>query len=868
MSTLSLPMNNLTIANSDNLNVPPFVKREPPLAVRTMDWKNNHWQLAVLTPAALLLVLGTLGLGYLSVEGSLMMAFFFCLLLPGSFGLPTLFWHQVKCSADVWEEEERRRLSEWLTKQDRIEQARREVLIQRFQRLGMHRLLMEGAPLPAVAQIVDLSVLATFFLNKDLLPRIRLMMDAAKTTESAHSGVTLLSLAFSLPLLWRHSMNEKSFCLEMAEKLRTQALRQLSPAESLDIDAQTRERFDAVVRLEVWVLKDMDLKEQDADLAFLTVKPLVGHDELIHYVVQSRAANSQEVFQAWQLPLEHGRGPVRESRSALLLPENATITALTGERSTALRDVTLEERLPETHVGIEDLRQNQALQSKLGLYVKHQLSPFPLLDSYTSTFKGTISCVGWWDEDGWHSMPEIVRSRLSASAPNWLKKGVLSLISAEERTDSENLLLRKLLSLTQQDFSRAVSTLGNFEIRRGPKQKDSPVFKYFIRLNPDSDTITRIHRGSGKARITSHRDPSTYEEIGSNMALMQPSPLEEKGFHRLPFSEGYLLTGDSSLQLCLQLDLGSPSLGEGMEGQAPLQFDEETLPSALAAFANGAGALKYHLLVNNTAQGLIATATLPDSGDCYLKLIEAVHTRKYGTVTILDRLMDAQVLPRTIRHQRITSRGKASDRGELHVFVTPAYKSVAMALREESLDLVQRLACWAELNRFCLRLRQKGIFCTDLTLADLMFDAPTLAEALTRAEAEPEAPAFFVVDYGSYIRQLDFSREAVIVKDEMSAPEDWDESLPYEAEAYQVYLQGLLALQILCADPGHVPEAVLRQREIQRHSVIEKRLWEEMLPRLKPLVEMLSHGAEVMATLRRMLSCQPALRPSLQEIDG
>lgn len=858
MTSISLPMNEPTATDFD-------LHDELPFAVRALTWKSHHWMLAVLTPAATLMALGTLGLGFVQVQGVLLMNLFVFGLLPVAFGLPVLFWGQVERRAAVWHGQVRRRQEAGQVQQDRIEHARREVLLQRFQRLGMHRLHMDGAPWPAAEQMIDLSALATFLLNKDLLPRIRLMMDAAKqATGAAHPGVTLLSLAFPQTLLWRHSMNDKSFCLELAEKLRTQALRLLSPTESLGIDPQTRERFDAVVRLEAWVLRDDDLLERDADLGFLAVKPLMAHDELVHYVVQGRVTESHGVFQAWQLPV--GRVPVRESRSALLLPESATITALAGERSTALRDVTLDERMPETHVGIDELHHNRALQTKLGLRVIQQLTPFPLLDSYTSTFKGTIRCVGWWDEDGWHSMTEIVRSRLSASAPNWLKKGVQSLIAAEESTDSENLLLRQLLSLTQQDFGRAVSTLGNFEIRRGPKQKDSPVFKYFIRLNPHSDTITRMHRGSGKESVTAHRDRSTYEEIGGGLTLMQPSPLEQQGFHRLPFSEGYLLTGDSSLQLCLHLDLGSPSLGEGMADQAPLQFDEETLPSALAAFAEASGATDYHLLENNTAQGLTATATLPDMGDCYLKLVEAVHTRRYRTVTMLDTLMEAQVLPRTIRHQRITSRGKASDRGELHVFVTPAYRSVALALREEPLDLDQRLACWAELNRFCLRLRQKGTFCTDLTLADLMFDAPSLAEALKQAEAEPETPALFVVDYGSYIQQRDFSREAVIVKDEMTAPEDWDVGLPYEAEAYQVYLQGLLALQILCADPGHVPEAVLRQREIQRHSVIESRLWAEMQPRLKPLFETLPHGTEVIATLRRMLSCQPAMRPSLQEI--
>jgi hypothetical protein len=860
MNAISLPMNDLSdLASNAN--------HEPPLAVRALTWKNNHWMLAVLTPAATLLVLSTLGLGYLQVEGVLLQCLFVFGLLPFSFGLPALFWGQVAAKAAVWYAKRKEGQDATLAREAKLESERRAVLLQRFQRLGMHRLTLAGAPFSAAGQVLDLTALAAFIVTQDLLSRFRQMMEAAKQLSgSAHPGVTLLSVAFPQPLLWRHSLDEKSFCLEMAEKLRTQALQQLSPTESLGIDAQIQEHFNALFRLEVWVLKDADLLEKDADLGFLAVKPLMAHDALVHYVVQSRAAVNAGVFQAWQFPLKRGRGPVRESRTALLLPESASITALTGQRSTGLRDVTLEERAQETHVGIDELHQNKSLQTKLGLRVIHQATPFPLLDSYTSTFKGTIRCVGWWDEDGWHSMADIVRSRLSASAPNWLKKGVQSLIPTEDSTDSENLVLRELLSMTQQDFGRAVSSVGNFEIRRGPKQKDSPVFKYFIRLNQDSDTITRIHRSSGKESITAHRDRNSYEEIGSSVALMQPSPLEQQGYQRLPFSEGYLLTGDSSLQLCLHLDLGSPSLGEGMADQAPLQFDEDTLPAALAAFAEKAGATDYHQMENGTAQGLTATAKLPGMGSCYLKLVEAVHTRRYRTVTMLDRLMEAQILPHTIRHQRITSRGQASENGELHVFVTPAYRSVAIALREETLDDQQRLACWAELNRFCLRLRNLGIFCTDLTLADLMFDAPSLAEALKLAAETPGAPAFFVVDYGSYVQQRDFSREAVIVKDEMTAPEDWDLGLPYEPEAYQVYLQGLLALQILCADPGHVPESVLRQRDIQRHSVIEKRLWEEMLPRLKPLLEQLPDEKEVLTMLRRMLSCQPTQRPSLQEI--
>ena len=53
---------------------------------------------------------------------------------------------------------------------------------------------------------------------------------------------------------------------------------------------------------------------------------------------------------------------------------------------------------------------------------------------------------------------------------------------------------------------------------------------------------------------------------------------------------------------------------------------------------------------------------------------------------------------------------------------------------------------------------------------------------------------------------------------------------------------------------------------VESQGAFTRRFASEMQPRLKPLIEVLPHGAEVVATLRRMLSYQPAARPSLQEI--
>lgn len=834
-----------------------------PTAVRALAWKNRHWMSAVLMPAAGLLALGSLGLGYVHVRGTLLTNLFIFGLLPLSFGLPFFVWSQVERSAMRWRRKLATDQDAVRAREERRERTRREAFMQRFQRLGMVRVNLEDMPLPAGDEPVEVAALADHILERGLLRRAQMLMEAARPG----APVTLLSLALPLPLMWRLAVNEKTFCLELAEKLRGQALARLSPPESSGIDPQTRERLDAAARFEVWVIRDEDLLERDMDFAFLTEKTLMGHDEMVHYVVQGRGQEPQEIFHAWQLPV--GRAPVREGRTALLLPENATLTALAGERATALRDVTLGEAAAETHVDVAELHHNRQLQERLGVHVVRQVSPFPLLDSYTSSFKGTIRCVGWWDADGWHPMPDkdVVRSRLSASAPNRLKKGVRS-ISGDD--DSENILLRDLLNLQHEDFGRAVSTLGNFEIRRGPKAQGSPVFKYFIRTNPDSDTRTRILRTSGQDSFRAHQDRGRYEEIGTNLMSLNPGPLEQRGFFRLPFSEGYLMTGDDSLQLCLHLDLGSPSLGEGME--APLQLDVETLPASLAAFARESGALDYELLEENTAQGITSRASLPDHGPCYLKLLEAAHTRRYATVGVLDRLMEARVLPRSIRHQRINSRGQASDRGELHVFVTPACQSVAAALSGRMPGIHQRLALWSELNRFCLRLRERGVFCTDLTLKDLMFDAPSLEDALARAAANPNEPAFFVADYGSYIRQCDFSRGTVIVKEEMCAPEDWETSLPYEGEAYQVFLQGVLAVQILLADPGYVPAAVMRQHEVGSIRDLQRKLWDEVAGRIRSEVSEELRGLEqapmLLEMLRRMLSADPTKRPTLKEIAG
>ncbi|MCA1962669.1 MAG: hypothetical protein LDL31_01845 [Prosthecobacter sp.] len=839
----------------------PLPSSAVPASVRALAWKNRHWMTAVLLPAAGLLALGSVGLGYVHVRGTLLTNLFIFGLLPLSFGLPYLFWSQVERQALRWRKMQQMDQEALRAQEARRERARRESFLQRYQRLGMTRLGLEEMPLPSGDAPVEVAALAGFILDHGLLRRAQALVEAGR----AGGPVTLLSLALPLPLMWRLAVNEKSFCLDLAEKLRTQALARLSPPESSGIDPQVRERLDASVRFEVWVIRDEDLLERDADFAFLAEKTLMAHDELVHYVVQGRGQEAQEIFHAWQLPV--GRAPVREGRTALLLPANASLTALAGDRATALRDLTLSGPAAETHVEVEELHHNRQLQERLGVHVVRQVSPFPLLDSYTSSFKGTIRCVGWWDADGWHPMPEkdIVRSRLSASAPNRLKKGVRA-INGDD--DSENILLRDLLNLQHEDFGRAVSTLGNFEIRRGPKAQGSPVFKYFIRTNPDSETITRVLRTSGHDSFRAHQDRSRYEEIGTNLMSLNPGPLEQRGFYRLPFSEGYLMTGDSSLQLCLHLDLGSPSLGEGME--APLQLDVETLPASLAAFARESEALDYELLEENTAQGITARASLPGHGPCYLKLLEAAHTRRYATVGVLDRLMEARVLPRSIRHQRINSRGLPSDRGELHVFVTPACQSVADVLRAGTVTIQQRLALWSELNRFCLRLRERGIFCTDLTLRDLMFEAPSLEAALAQAQAQPQEAAFFVADYGSYIRQCDFTRGTVIVKEEMCAPEDWETSLPYEAEAYQVFLQGILAVQILLADPGYVPAAVMRQHEMGSIRDVQQKLWDEVAARLRAEVQDDLRGLEqapmLLEMLRRMLSADPTKRPTLKEI--
>jgi hypothetical protein len=523
-------------------------------------------------------------------------------------------------------------------------------------------------------------------------------------------------------------------------------------------------------------------------------------------------------------------------------------------------------------LSIEDLAAREDFQRRLRIKVQRQLEPYRASQVYQYDRKGYVEVVGWFLDGAWEpwSGKEEERlyltSMLNVSAPNVLvlPHAASYLVESSE----QNKLLANFLSTDLGARRGAVSSQGgNFEIRRGPVTHGSKIHYYFIRLAGNAASTKFLKPAPGA--------PNQYYEFDAYRDFPAPrpgfSPLEDKGFSHIPASDCYFRTGSASIQLVLRVNLGSPAPGETERG---VSYSNGQLQAALRNFAKRQGYSDLEVLEEESAQGLVSRASRQnletgDSVPVWVKLLDPTHADYFASGRLTETLREASILPGEIEVHRVDTYGRAQA-GMIPVFAMPDYLSVADFLLssrdgEQGEKMEVAASIEARLCFFVKRCLEQKVLCTDFTLADTFFPG-TRDERAARSflgESDcPTRPGLFVGDFGSYRESMAFHRGGSVTREQYRPPEDFDLTLPYGAEAYTVYLLGLLLVETYGFAPGVTLETVMQLRLHLDEAKYEGGLRREVEKVLSGV------GESILDQLVAMLAYRPDQRPSLEDLPG
>ena len=683
---------------------------------------------------------------------------------------------------------------------------------------------------------------------------VRLMKNWSEGNRDCYE---LFSFGLSTGLLKIDSeWGQELFRQELTEALHHWAAKGLGSESQLAL----QQDLPKAVKMEVWFFDGLP-----NETAMFAHKPALQVDGMVHYLMGAPHPDSNEKpFQLWELQ----PSLAWRSRAAphLHFPENGRFVyspPIKGMHS-AMVDFESDQVKQGGFVEIDRLAVDRALRDELGVRLVKESSPYPMSSIALTDRKGYIRLCGWWEEGEWHEVEESPETEtlLTVAAPNILIQPGQFAITVDD--DEENRIIASYLAAQapQRLVEGAISSRGNFVIRRGPIAEACQIHKYFIQPIEGAAPTTLFYR-KAPGESEAHRDLIGYREFPESED--PSSPLEREGYRSFPFSDCYLASGTDSYRLCFYISLGSPAPGDTNHG---IRYQDQDLIDALERFGRRQGAAEFEVLDKWRSQGLIAHANLDRNGRAqshFLKLLEPPLARRFGTTSMVKKLIAERVLPTTVEIHQVNTDGQPGANAMIPIFVSPEFSNTADAVSALTPDAhhseLGHLA--NELVVFAKRVLDLGIVCTDFTLADTFFDNETVAAFLRESSSSqvPENPRLFVGDYGSYVKAKDLTKTNRIIKEEYRPPEDWDADLPIEAEAYQIYVLGVLFVEVLSAQPATTLKVVTRL-QLDR----KRQAYEEELP--KELEQLLSrfYSREVLQCLERMLAYDPVDRPKLMEI--
>lgn len=696
----------------------------------------------------------------------------------------------------------------------------------------------------AEAQQGDLAGMVAEHLLKESYPIMKVIGQAMQQGKNSEQTRMMLSLLFSVELtpygngewLRRTIFNH---IMEIASK---RIMDSDSSAQGQTRLAKVREDLVTSVNIEVFFLDGIPRSKCFWSTKYTMAIPMKVTETIKDISVEEPRGRklNQWIFE--------GNGKFRK-RSQTRLLVHRDVPLVVGPRwlMSAIVDVS-----NDTHCGrydVDKLANDPTLRQALGIKVTRQAEPFSINETVVVDLKGWIRLCGLWENGHFEDLSTARQEHiLRTSCPNYLMGGV----DAEEADSEEvNLLLGSYVQSQKARLTQVLHQDGNFIITYDPVEEKSSLYHYHIR---SLQGVTKYFRSVTGDSI-GFKDPENYTVLPDGVST------------RVPFSRGYLMTGQDDHWLCLELDIGSPGLGGTSAGV--IKVETVDLKNSLCRYArkNGINNLSF---MPGRSQGLVATGSreLSDGNKIkvYLKLLDPAYASLLSTERIYQFLSEKHIVPDTVETVKITRSGETG--GSILVFIQPEYLALSDLIRrsDNGLDDKALLSLCRELALFAQKIFKGDVICPDWTLQETMVLSRMHQErdgARTQSSwiGGNDSCTLFVSDFGSYMEKRLLSRSLTIKKPDYQSPEDRNPALSMQAEPYQVFVLGILFYQIMSRKPDVLPPVMMEP-------MTDRAGFEESVHlSTDGLRASLSKNLEsAPALIGEMLSWDPAQRPSIGKV--